>query len=92
MAGRTIQQKCGDWKQAFDVVREELTTETSRSVLRTMQTRPPGEDESEATYLRTQVAIAQAVAGIIAANDRQAALVAAMLTGAGVKTPVEYEE
>ena len=92
MATPDLPTKVGQWLTAFNVIKEELTTPEARQSMATMQTRPPEPDESEASYLRTQVAIAQQVASIIAANDRQAALVAAMLVQSGVKVPVDYGE
>lgn len=90
--GRTAAQKVGDWKFAFDAIKVELTPDATRNVLATLQTRAPAEGESEAAYLQDQLAIAQQVARIVAANDRTSAIVAAMITQNGVKVPVDYGE
>jgi len=92
MATQTVEQKVGQWLTAFNVIKEELTSKEARQSMMTMQSRPPEPDESEASYLRTQVAIAQQVASIIAANDRTAATVAGLLVQSGIKVPVDYGE
>jgi len=92
MATQTVEQKVGQWLTAYRAISAELTSASARAAMETMQTRAPEPDESEASYLRTQVAIAQQVASIIAANDRTAATVAGLLVQSGIKVPVDYGE
>jgi hypothetical protein len=78
---RTVAQKIGDWKGAFDVVRDELTPTEMRVILSEM-TKVNG-----AAQLQSYIQLARSVM----ANDRAAATVAALLTQQGVKvTSVDY--
>lgn len=72
---RSIPEKIGDWKAAFDAVSAELTPQPMRKFLGAFS------DSDDVAKLRSY----QELAKLVAANDRAAALVAAMLTSAGVK-------
>ena len=70
---RTTEQKVADWGTAYWAVSAELTPSAVREVLRTMQgVTDPG-----------SLSAAERLARLISANDRTAALVAAMLTTYG---------
>ena len=85
-----VDQRVGAWKQAFDAIRVELTSDQARQVMETLKTRDPSPDESPEDYLRNQLGVSQSIASIIAANDRTAAIVAGHLTYQGIKAPVDY--
>lgn len=88
---RSPEEKVSDWYTVFNAVRAELTTQVARDSLTNLQTRQPGENESPEDYLRSQLAVAQSISRHIAANDRMAALVAAMLTSGGGARVVPLE-
>jgi len=92
-SGRTIEQKVGDWLRAFNAISAELTPPGMREVLRTLKTRDPLEGESPEEYMKDQFAVAQSIGRIVSANDRTAAIAAAMLTQSGIgRPPVDYPE
>ena len=89
MAGnRTIPQKTNDWTQVFNVIRSELTPEPMRKLMGIMNIGEATTPEEAVKVLQTSMALAR----YIGANDRAAAIAAAMLTsggGARVALPVE---
>jgi len=91
MSSPTIDERIGLWKRAYDVVSAELTSEYSRTVLETLKTRNPEDDEGPAEYMQNQLAAAQRVASMVSANNRSAGLIAAALVP-GVRITVEYPE
>lgn len=84
MIARTTSQKVGDWKGAYDAIREELTPAPLRVILATMT-----EVEGVA-----QLASYMQLASAVMANDRAAGTIAAMLTANGIKpvATLEYGE
>lgn len=76
MPGKTVVQKTGDWYSAFSVIREELTPPPVRSVLSEMRSEPTVEG----------IGALERLARLVAANDRAAALAAAILTAQGVRS------
>jgi hypothetical protein len=75
------QAKIGLWKQAFDAVAEELTPVALRSMLATLQSNEQMRDLP--LYIQ--------LARLVAANDRAAATVAAIITATGIKpTAIDY--
>lgn len=79
MSNRTVEEKTTDWLAAFRAVQAELTPEALR-VLTTLS--DPANIES--------INLGLAAARIVFANDRAAAMVAALITQAGIK-PVSLE-
>jgi hypothetical protein len=77
-----VEQKVGDWKRAFDAVREELTPPQMRTILAEMK------EVEGVAQLRSYMELA----AIVSANDRTAASVAATLVYSGVRQPVTYDE
>jgi hypothetical protein len=78
---RTVVQKVGDWKEAFDPIREELTMPAMREVLAAMQSSDAMRDLP--LYIQ--------LARVVSANDRAAATVAALITQTGIKpTALNY--
>jgi len=75
LPGKTVQQKTGDWYAAYLAIREELTPQPVRDALATMKTEPTLEGLGSVERL----------ARLVAANDRAAALAAAIITAAGVR-------
>ena len=75
---RSVNEKIADWSQAYWAVSSELTPKAIRDVLATMEGVPsdPG-----------GLSAAERLARLVAANDRTAALVAAMLTTYGGVKP-----
>ena len=79
----TVFERVGEWKTAFDAIREELTPTAMRTILAEMS-----EVEGVA-----QLSSYMSLARNVMANDRAAATVAAMLTATGIKpVQIEYEE
>ena len=82
-ATRTVAQKVGDWKIAYDVVRSELVPDEMRTILAEMK-KVDG-IEQFASYV--------ALAGDVVASDGKAGLIAAMLTGSGLKSaPMDFDD
>ena len=78
---RTTAEKVGDWLAAYNAIREEVTP----TPLRTMLNGFSGAI-GEATSPAEAIAVLQssmALARLISANDRMAAIAAAMLTSSG---------
>ena len=75
MARTTVLDKIGQWKTAFDMISPEITPQAYRDVLVTMKgVADPG-----------TLNAAERLARMISANDRAAALVAAMLVSSGIR-------
>lgn len=80
---KSVFDKVGDWKLAFDAISEELTPRSVREIKTIM--------ESEKVDVGA-LAAAERLARLIAANDRAAALAAAVLTSVGVARTITAEE
>lgn len=70
-----IGERLGNWQLAFDAVREQITPDTMRTILASM-------DEVEGI---AQLSSYMDLARNVMANDRAAATVAAMLVSTGIK-------
>lgn len=89
--GKTVIEKVGDWKIAFDAIAAELNPQALRDQLNSVINTPiPQDPEGMGTYVaRMNAAIA--MARLVSANDRAAATVAALLTATGIKpAPIDY--
>ncbi len=75
---RTVEERVGDWQRAFNAIREEVTPPVMRNLMANLQ------GVENTNDLGTYVGLAR----LVMANDRMSALVAAMLTQAGVSRPV----
>lgn len=75
-----VTERIGQWKQAFDAVREEITPAQLRTILA----------EMEVVEGVAQLSSYMQLARNVMANDRAAATVAAMLVATGIK-PVAVE-
>lgn len=87
MAGRLLDvtDKVGNWKQAFDSVAAELTTDDFRQRMNELlAVQLPDDPDNVITYT-ARMNTAMALARLISANDRAAATVAALLTQSGIK-------
>lgn len=82
---RTVSDKIGDWNTAYNAVRDEITLPQIRQVVTTL-TQVPADIELGA-YVQV-LNSAMALARMVAANDRAAGIIAAMLTQSGVTRPV----
>lgn len=78
--GRSVADKVSDWKQAFDAIQPELTSDLMRQLLLTLQS-----DEQ-----MRDLPLYMQLARLVSANDRAAATVAALITQTGVK-PVSFD-
>lgn len=79
----TVEERVGQWAQAFDAVRRELTPDQLRAIL----------DEMKTVEGIEQLGSYMSLARNVMANDRTAGVIAAMLIATGIKpTPVEIEE
>lgn len=83
---RTPQEKVGDWNEAYEPIRDAITPDPMRQMITNM-TSVPMEGVEVAAYA-SLVQSSIHLARIVAANDRAAAIAAAMLTAAGVSRPV----
>ena len=75
MSTQTVTQKIGGWKTAYDIVREELTPTDARAL----------QDVVKAKEGLEAARIYVALSRIVMANDRTAAMVAALITQTGIK-------
>ena len=76
-----VEEKIGNWKQAFDIILPEIAIPGMDAILAQMQ----GDEGMRNLPLYTQLA------RIVAANRRAAATVAALVTATGIKpTAVDY--
>lgn len=85
----SVEEKVGAWAAAFTALREEITPSLMREVLTKMQVPIQDPNTDAQTYmaaLQSYIALAR----LVTANDRAAALAAAMMVSAGVK-PVLVE-
>lgn len=82
---RTREDKVGDWKQAFDSVAAELTPNELRERMNVLLSVPLPDDPDNVITYTARMNTAMALARLIAANDRAAATVAALLTATGIK-------
>lgn len=89
MAGRTVAEKVGDWKVAYDAIRVELTPALMREIYEKLMSGSGEEESRMALYERVQASIQ--MARLISANDRAAGTIAALVTQTGIKpTAVDY--
>lgn len=89
-SGRTVQQKVGDWAGAYRDIRDAVTPEPLRQLITDMTSMKLGDDptiELVSAY-STLVQGSIHLVRIVAANDRAAAIAAAMLTQSGVSRPI----
>jgi hypothetical protein len=85
---RTVEEKIGDWKRAFDAVKVELTPPEFVDLARLAH-----EGKTDGVVNVQSVNIGLAAARIVFANDRAAATVAALVTQTGVKPmSIDYGE
>ena len=84
---RTVTQKVGDWNTAFEATREAITPAGLRNLIDRLASFPVN-DATDAAAYASLVQSSMSVARIVAANDRAAAISAAMLTQSGVSRPV----
>ena len=84
----TAEEKVGAWSRVFEALREEITPQAMRGLLDAM-TPVKQEDNRETTVLALQAYVS--LARLVTANDRAAALSAAMLVSAGVKPTLDLD-
>jgi hypothetical protein len=83
--GRTVIEKVGDWKVAFDAVAAELTPDKLRNQLDAVINTPiPQDPEGLLTYT-ARMSASMALARLVSANDRAAGTIAALITQTGIK-------
>ena len=83
---RTVIEKVGDWKAAYDMIRDEITPAGLRQMMAVVAT-PPADGSDVQQYIG-MVQASLSMARIVTANDRMAAVTAAMLTQSGVSRPI----
>lgn len=88
---RTLDQKIGDTVQAFAVLRDEVTPPSFRGLINKLTEVPVGPDTDMVAYA-SLVQGSLHLARIIAGNDRNAMLAAAIITSSGVRTVPIPEE
>jgi hypothetical protein len=83
--GRTVIEKVGDWKEAFDAIAIELTPDKLREQLDSVINTPiPQDPEGLLTYT-ARMSASMALARLVSANDRAAGTIAALITQTGIK-------
>lgn len=75
---RTTDQKVRDWFEVYQSIRDELTPAATRELLKLIHAGTPAD----------QLGAGLNLARAVMANDRAAALAAAMLTQGGVSRPI----
>ena len=83
--GRSVEEKVGDWKRAFDAIAEELSPPALRETLNAVINTPISQDPEGLLVYTQRMSAAMALARLVAANDRAAATVAALITQTGIK-------
>lgn len=84
---RTVAERVADWHQAFLAVQEQLTPQALRTMMTVLTSTVPPEGADDLDQVRAyieRVTTATGISRMIFANDRAAAVVAAMLTQSGV--------
>ena len=90
-AGRSVMEKVGDWKVAFDAVAAELNPQALRDQLDAVINTPIPQDPEGLLVYTQRMNASMALARLVSANDRAAATVAALITQTGIKpTAVDY--
>lgn len=90
-ATRTPQEKVGDWNAAFEPIRDSITTHEMRAMQSAMTEVQVPKTTDDIGAFQAWVALVQEtvkLSRLIAANDRAAAIAAAMLVQSGVSRPV----
>ena len=83
--GRSVVEKVGDWKLAFDAIAEELNPPALRAALDAVINTPIPQDQDGLLTYNTRIAASLGLARLVSANDRAAATVAALITQTGIK-------
>lgn len=76
---RTVNERVGDWKQAYDMVKAELTSHDMRRMITDMTSVQPGPNTDLNAYAGL-VNSSMALASVVAANDRTAGTIAESIT------------
>ena len=82
---RTVPEKVGDWKMAFDAIREQMTPPPILE-MRDQLLKVPTDTLEVGAYAQL-VSASLGIAKLVSANDRAAGVIAAMLTQSGVSRP-----
>lgn len=92
-ASRTevLQNRIGDWKQAYDAVREDITPQPLRAMLDQFVNTPLPENAGDAiTTFTARLNATLALARLVSANDRAAGTIAALMVAQGIK-PTSFD-
>jgi hypothetical protein len=82
MSSRTVLQKIGDWKEAYDMIRPEITPDAFRVLTSLSSAADP-----------QSINVGMTAARVVFANDRAAATIAALITQTGIKpTSIDYAD
>jgi hypothetical protein len=93
VAGRTqtVEDKLGQWLQAYKAIAEEVTPPALRERFNDILSLPLPDDPDNVITYTARMNTAMALARLVSANDRAAATVAALLTQSGIKpAAVDY--
>lgn len=80
-----VVEKVGNWKEAFDAIAVELNPQALRDQLDAVINTPIPQDPEGILVYTQRMNASLALARLVAANDRAAATVAALLVGTGIK-------
>lgn len=93
MAGRpqTVEDKVGQWHQAFEAVAADLTPNDLRIRFNDLMSIPLPDDPDNVITYTARMNTAMALARLVSANDRAAGTIAALLVQSGIKpVAVDY--
>jgi hypothetical protein len=83
--GRSVEEKVGDWKVAFDAIAAELSPQKLRDQLDAVINEPIPQDPEGLILFNSRMSASLGLARLLSANDRAAATVAALITQTGIK-------
>jgi len=83
--GRSVTDKVGDWKAAFDAIAAELSPQALRDQLDAVINTPIPQDPEGILVYTQRMNASMALARLLSANDRAAGTIAALITQTGIK-------
>lgn len=84
-AGRSVEEKVADWFRAYEAVAAELNPPKLREALDAVINTPIPQDPEGLLTFSSRMSASLGLARLVAANDRAAATVAALITQTGIK-------
>lgn len=82
---RNVGEKVADWKQAYEEIAENLSPQELRDRWNELMRTPLPDDEDNVITFTARMNTAMALGRMLAANDRAAGTIAALITQTGIK-------